>query len=186
MSGDTDEIIKYGFYIRLRYVVVSSLHQSLAQHHISRIKHIPLVEIEQGCLEPGLRSEGCCFVFSNFEHLWKIHLQENSKAELSKRALKKVRIVTCPRKAETTSLVQTVPRGSVSASDTPVKGTLQRARVPEGTLMDASLGVEGTPSDSVPHYYLLGENRRDITGSESAIETVSVSELEVTSAERTL
>ena len=39
-SGDTDEIIKYDFCNGLRYVIVSSLHQPLAQHHISRIKHI--------------------------------------------------------------------------------------------------------------------------------------------------
>ena len=67
-----------------------------------------------------------------------------------------------------------------------MKGTLRRAQVPEGTPLDASLEVEGTTSDSVPHDYLLEENRRDITGSESAIERVSVSAPEVTSAERTL
>ena len=118
-------------------------------------------------------------MFRNFGHLASSSARGEQRRAL-KESFKKGPNSHLPQKAETTSLVQTVSRGSVSASDTPVKGTLRRAQVPEGTSVDASLGVEGTPSDSVPHDYLLEENRRDITGSESAIERVSVSAPEVT------
>ena len=56
----------------------------------------------------------------------------------------------------------------------PAKGALRRAPVLERVSRDASLGVEVIPRDRGAHDHLLEENRRDITGSESARESVSV------------
>ena len=57
----------------------------------------------------------------------------------------------------------------------PVEGALRRAPVPERAPRDASLEVEVTPRERGPHDHLLEGSRRNITGSESARESASVS-----------
>ena len=70
--------------------------------------------------------------------------------------------------------VKRAPRRCASACETSVEGTLRRAPVPARASRDTSLRVEGTLRDRMAHDYMLEQNEKDITISESARESASV------------